>query len=255
MIGKMKCFMTRFYKIFAGIVVFFTPLIALADTITVFAAASLKAPIDEIARAYEQRTGERVVVSYASSAALARQIEFGAPADVYLSAHPFWVERLQGKELFIGQVSEFAGNSLVVAARGEAALPAINLTVPALLDAANHDPIAVPFPTAVPLGIYAKQAFTSLGLWNGLSGHIVETDSALSTRRLLEQGQVSLAVLYMSDIIQNTDLQSVAAIPSDAHDPVHYQAGAITPLGQAFVEGLTRDMAQQIFTTHGFLIP
>lgn len=223
-----------------------------ADTV-VFAAASLKGPLDEIVDAINANAPNKVVVSYASSSTLARQIEFGAPADLFLAAHPVWVDHLEDRISAVALPKVFLGNELVIA--GMVGTPAFPLTDAGFQQALGDTRLAVPMPRTVPLGIYAKQALTNLNLWNGVKDKLAQTDNALTTRRLLELGEVQIAVLYSSDVTQNPDLSVLARIPGKSHDEIEYAAMALTEAGHSISLSLFEEFARQTFLGAGFSIP
>lgn len=217
--------------------------ICVADGITVFAASSLKAPLDRIVQGY----GGAVTVSYASSATLARQITFGAPADVYLSANPDWMLYLQDHGAVKGPVAPFAGNTLVLAGSAPGYVP----LTPAGLKAAITGRIAVPLVDAVPLGQYTQAALHRLGLWDQVAPHLAQTDNAAAARALLVAGVVDMAFLYRSDLV-GTDVHVLADIPPTAHPPVQYVGTALTDAGQAFWAHMQGAVAQGILQDFGF---
>lgn len=218
---------------------------ASADKITIFAAASLRLPLDAILA----RSGIDANVSYAGSSTLARQIEFGAPADVFLSANPEWVDYLDEREHVL-QSAVFAGNSLVLAGR-TSTMP-FGLTADELAQAQSVGRIAVPLVDSVPLGQYTKSALTSLGLFDLVLPMLAQVDNAGTARALLTQGAVAAAFLYQSDV-QGTDLTIFAEIPAQTHPAIRYVAAAITPRGLGFLDTITMDAAAETFVEFGFM--
>lgn len=227
-----------------------------ADPIVVFAASSLKAPLDAITEQYEAATGQQVRVSYAASSVLARQIGFGAPADVFVSANDTWMTYLieQGV-LDHAKITNIAGNSLVIAAK-HPAVP-LDLSAAAMLYRLDGARLGVPLIDAVPLGQYAKAAFDELGLLDALQPTFAQQDSARGTVVSLLRGEVPLAVLYASDVAQNADIVSVATVATDLHPPVVYQVGLLgsDAAETAYLNALTSDAAQDVFRDFGFTIP
>ncbi|MGV6838680.1 MAG: molybdate ABC transporter substrate-binding protein [Planktomarina sp.] len=221
----------------------FTP--AVRAEVTVFAAASLKQPLEAISGAQEAPW----VMSFAASSTLARQIEFGAPADVILSASPLWIDYLVTRGHGQGQAVDFASNALVLAARPP--MDDIPLTVQAIMDAKGAGRIAVPLLDAVPLGQYTKAALIDLNLLSALMPHLAQTDNAASTRTLLTEGAVPLAFLYQSDL-HGTDLAAVAHVPPQSHPPIRYVGLALTEKGAQVLNALTSPEGQNILQDHGF---
>lgn len=215
---------------------------AQARDFTVFAAASLKAPIDAALTAYAEETGRHGVASYAASSTLARQIQYGAPVDVFISADPRWMQEV----VTLGPVEAWsvmpvAGNRLILAGEGDG-LSALMTT---------DGRIAVPLVDAVPLGRYAKEALESQGLWPEIAPRLVQTDNALTTKTLLLRGEVPLAFLYASDA-HDGSVNVLHEFASEDHTPILYQAGAVRTSGLGFVMWLALQGGPAIFAEHGF---
>lgn len=227
-----------------------------AQSLTVFAAASLKQPLDKIGREYGAAMELDLRISYAASSVLARQIEFGAPADVFVSANLDWMKHLQIKNILAEPAQNVALNSLVIAALS-GTTPQNNLSLVAtdLILRLGSGRLGVPLMDAVPLGLYTKQALTELHLIEPLSTYIVQQDNARSTLMSLLRGEIELAVLYASDVVANPRIISVVAIPSRLHDTVTYTVAPITLAGGNFAHYLTSPKAQAIFVEYGFLPP
>ena len=227
-----------------------------AQSLTVFAAASLKQPLDKIGREYGAAMKLDLRISYAASSVLARQIEFGAPADVFVSANLGWMKHLQIKNILAEPAQNVALNSLVIAALS-GTTPHNNLSLVAtdLILRLGSGRLGVPLMDAVPLGLYTKQALTELHLIEPLSTYIVQQDNARSTLMSLLRGEIELAVLYASDVVANPGIISVVEIPSRLHDTVTYTVAPITLAGGNFAHYLTSPKAQAIFVEYGFLPP
>ncbi|MGR3491898.1 MAG: molybdate ABC transporter substrate-binding protein [Shimia sp.] len=222
---------------------FLLALPAHAERLIVFAAASLKAPLDRIA---EDWPGE-VVISYGASSALARQIELGAPADVFLSANPIWADWLADRRPDFAAGSIFASNSLVVVGDG-GPLP---LSPAALVSRLRDGRIVTADVIGVPLGQYTKSAFETLGLWEVAAPRLLPTRDALAAAQLMRRGEAPLGVLYASDA---EGLSVVATIPAEAHPAILY-TGRATEAGAAFLAALTDAPAQGILREAGFAPP
>ena len=227
-----------------------------AQSLTVFAAASLKQPLDKIGREYSAAMNLDLRISYAASSVLARQIEFGAPADVFVSANLDWMKHLQIKNILAEPAQNVALNSLVIAALSGATPPNnLSLVATDLISRLGSGRLGVPLMDAVPLGLYTKQALTELHLIEPLSTYIVQQDNARSTLMSLLRGEIELAVLYASDVAANPGIISEVAIPSRLHDTVTYTVAPITLTGGNFAHYLTSPKAQTIFVEYGFLSP
>ncbi|WP_136661172.1 molybdate ABC transporter substrate-binding protein [Nitratireductor sp. XY-223] len=225
-----------------------------ADRTLVFAAASMKDAVEAVARAYEDRTGNPVVVSVASSGVLARQIEAGAPADVFIAANPDWMDYLEDRNLIdAGSRTDIAGNTLVVVSRGDAEKP-------------SGDPegilrsgrFAMGDPAHVPAGVYARQALSGLGLWEDLRPQAALGENVRIAMALAARGDVAFAVVYGSDSKLNDSLTVVYTFPQESHAPIVYPA-ALTPSAdddaRAFYAFLRTEAAKGALTPFGFTPP
>ncbi|PXW72669.1 molybdate transport system substrate-binding protein [Loktanella sp. PT4BL] len=189
--------------------------------VLIFAAASLKEPVDLIAAQFDD-----VVVSYGGSGTMARQVSFGAPADIVLLANTDWMDVLvAGDHVQAESVFDFASNRLVmIGPEGAGPVP---LTSEAILDALEAGRMAVGLTQAVPAGIYAKAALQSLGLWEDLEDKLAEVDNVRAALALVARGQAPLGIVYQSDTRITRDVAQVALFPADSHPPIRY-VGALT---------------------------
>ncbi|WP_425051244.1 molybdate ABC transporter substrate-binding protein [Psychromarinibacter sp. S121] len=233
------------------------PVPALADSVLVFAAASLRDALTEIAGDYEAEAGHEVVISFAGSSALARQIQNGAPADLFLSANLAWMDALEDEGLIdAGSRRDLLGNSLVLIASGAGAAP-IELSpdtdLPALLDGGR---LAMALVEAVPAGIYGKAALTSLGLWDSVADSVVQTDNVRAALALVALGEAPLGVVYATDAAAEPNVSAVATFPPDSHPAIVYPAGAVAdsdnPLNGPFLDYLASPPAAEVFARMGF---
>jgi len=226
----------------------------------VFAAASLKESLDEAAAVYERDSGQPVRVSWAASSALARQIEQGAPADVFISADLDWMDWLHARGRIDATTRvELLGNALVLIA--PATLPRPALTLAPGMDVApllGEGRIALALTASVPAGKYAKAAFASLGIWEAVQPQVVETDNVRAALLLVARGEAPLGVVYASDARAEPRVRVLASFPVDTHPPIVYPIAAVRggahPLARHFVEWLQQPAAREIFRRHGFVI-
>jgi molybdate transport system substrate-binding protein len=229
--------------------------------LTVFAAASMKESLDEAAAAYGKAIGQTVRVSYAASSALARQIEQGAPADVFVSADLDWMDYLQQRDLLeVASRRNLLGNSLVLiapagsAARAVALKPGTDLR-PLLGDGR----IALALTASVPAGKYAKAAFTSLGMWPTLSPRVAETENVRAALMLVARGETPLGVVYASDARAEPRVRVIATFPAATHPPIVYPVARLKasthPRASDFLQWLQSPAASSIFRRHGFTLP
>ena len=227
--------------------------------LTVFAAASLKEALDEAAAAYRKQTGVPVRVSYAASSALARQIEQGAPADVFFSADLEWMDYLQKRNrLDVATRRSLLGNRLVLIAP-RASKAQVDLKRPATLLAALGDGrLAVGQTRTVPAGKYAKASLESLSLWNGVRPRLAESESVRAALMLVARGETPLGIVYASDAKSEPDVRVVATFPEDSHPPIVYPVAALRGARAAqaarFVQWLASPAADALFTKRGFAV-
>ncbi len=206
----------------AAIAALWGPRTALAADapLTVFAAASLKESMDEAARAYEAASGQPVRVSYAASSVLARQIEQGAPADVFVSADLEWMDELQGKALVDADTrSELLGNTLVLIAPAASRSPPValqqGLDLRPLLGERGR--IALGMVDSVPAGKYARAGFQSLGLWEALAPRVAGVENVRAALMLVARGEAPLGVVYGSDARAEPRVRVLATFPAGSH--------------------------------------
>ena len=232
---------------------------ALADTVTVFAAASLKEALDANARAFEAAHGHRVVVSYAASNSLARQIEAGAPAALFLSADAEWSAYLEGKGLAApGARRALLANELVLVA--PAASPIALRIAPGfdLASALGGKRLALANPGAVPAGKYAKAALVSLGAWDAVATRIAAADNVRAALALVARGEVPLGIVYRTDAIAEKGVRIVGTFPAGSHPPIVYPLVVLAragPAARAFADYLGAPAARAVFAKHGFGAP
>lgn len=227
--------------------------------LTVFAAASLKEALDDAAAAYRKQTGVPVRVSYAASSALARQIEQGAPADVFFSADLEWMDYLQQRNrLDVATRRSLLGNRLVLIAP-RASKARVDLKRPATLLAALGDGrLAVGQTRTVPAGKYAKASLESLSLWNGVRPRLAESESVRAALMLVARGETPLGIVYASDAKAEPGVRVVATFPEDSHPPIVYPVAALRGARAAqaarFVRWLASPAADALFTKRGFAV-
>lgn len=216
--------------------------------LTVFAAASLRGALDEVHQTYEKP----VVASYASSAALARQIAQGAPADVFISANTQWMDYLSDQDDVQSEtVVTLLGNQLVLVSHAENSTFQLN-DLPAALE---NTKLAMGFVNAVPAGIYSKQALSTLGLWSDVQPHVVQTDNVRAALALVALAEVDFALVYATDALAEPTVKVLAHIPNETHDAIRYPAAQVSSDAEAaaYLTYLQSPEAQTIFARHGFL--
>ncbi|MEA9556644.1 molybdate ABC transporter substrate-binding protein [Xanthomonas nasturtii] len=236
------------------------PVLAAAQTppVTVFAAASLKESMDEAAAAYEKASGTPVRVSYAASSALARQIEQGAPADVFFSADLEWMDYLQQRGLVVpAQRRNLLGNTLVLIAPATSKVRVDPRTPGGIVKALGENGrLAVGQTNSVPAGKYAAASLRKLGQWDGLSNRLAESESVRAALMLVSRGEAPLGIVYGSDARADPKVRVVATFPADSHDAIVYPVAVLknssTPDAAKFVQWLSSKPAKAIFVRRGF---
>ncbi|RVV98159.1 molybdate ABC transporter substrate-binding protein [Mesobaculum littorinae] len=229
-----------------------------AETVTVFAAASLKTALDEIAAGYEGTTQDDIVISYAGSSALARQIEQGAPADLFLSASTDWMEAVaRAGRIDVDSQADLLGNALVLIShdpKAEGVRIGPDLDLPAML---GDGRLAMALVDAVPAGIYGKAALTSLGLWDGVAPRVAQADNVRAALALVAAGATPLGIVYATDAAAEPRVTVVGLFPGDSHPPIIYPAAALADApaaAHAFLDHLRSVPARAVFETQGFRV-
>jgi molybdate transport system substrate-binding protein len=226
------------------------------DGLLVVAAASLTDVLQEIGAQYTRESGQVVRFSFASSSALARQIEAGGRVDVFVSADQEWMDYLQQRRLIdSGTRRDVAGNRLVLIANKDSAID-LTLTRGVRLAAAlGRGRLATGDPDIVPVGRYARSALTSLGVWNDVADRLVRADNVRSALAFVARGETPLGIVYETDAAVDARVRIVDVFPADSHPPIDYPAAATSRTrnnASRFVEYLTGTNAQATFKKFGF---
>lgn len=233
------------------------PLPVRAAEVVVFAAASLKTALDEVAAGFTAQTGHGVTLSYAGSNTLANQILQGAPADLFISADPGWMDAVAGGGL-VRDRADILGNRLVLIAHGADAAPVPigpGTDLPALLGGGK---LAMALVESVPAGRYGKAALETLGLWAGVQADVAQSDNVRAALALVATGEAPLGIVYATDAAAEDDVTVIGEFPADSHPPITYPAalltGAADGADREFFDALTGSAARAIFARHGFLV-
>lgn len=235
-----------------------SPLVAQAD-VTVFAAASLKNALDQVAADFTAATGEKVVISYAGSNALAKQIIEGAPADLFISANTEWMDEIAKAGMIAGdQREDLLGNTLVLIAHGKDAADVTlggDTDLPALLDGGK---LAMALVDSVPAGQYGKAALEKLGLWDGVQADVAQADNVRAALALVATGEAPYGIVYATDAAAEDNVSVVGTFPADSYPPIIYPAalltGAADDADRAFFEALSGAGAKAAFEAQGFTV-
>lgn len=232
-----------------------------AETVTVFAAASLKTALDAVAAEWAAETGNEVAVSYDGSAKLAKQIMQGAPADIFFSAAENWMDEVEGAGLIVaGSRRDLLGNALVLVAHGQAAPVEIGSALD-LAEMLGGGKLAMGMVDSVPAGQYGKAALQTLGLWASVKGSVAQSENVRAALALVAAGEAPLGIVYASDAIADDGagdaVSVIGTFPADSHPPIIYPAAVIAPAkpeAVAFLEALTSEQAGAIFAAQGFQV-
>ena len=230
------------------------------ESATVFAAASLKNALDEAAKAFTAQTGIAIRPSYAASSALARQIESGAPAELFASADLEWMDYLAKKNLVRADTRvNLLNNRLVVIAPKDAKEANLALTAEAFAEALGADGrLATGEVASVPVGKYAKAAFEKLGLWATIQPRLAQADNVRAALALVSRGEAPLGVVYESDAKSDPGVKVVGVFPADSHPPVVYPFAVTSEArgeGAArFLDFLKGAAGRPFFEAQGFTV-
>jgi molybdate transport system substrate-binding protein len=232
-----------------------------AEPLTVFAAASLKTALDEVAPVFTASTGIPVRFSYAASSALARQIENGAPADVFASADLEWMDYLQQRALVKPETRlSLLGNKLVVIAPADAALRTLPLTAAAISDAVGATGrVATGEVSSVPVGRYAKATLQNLGLWTMVEPRLAQSENVRAALSFVARGEAPLGIVYATDASSEPKVKVVARFPDGSHPPIIYPFAVTAGSGRVeaarqFIAALAGARARAIFEAQGFTV-
>lgn len=225
----------------------------------VFAAASLKNAVDQINAEWQSETGMRANVAYAASSALARQIEQGAPADIFVSADLDWMDYLQQRNLIkAGTRNNLLGNALVLIAPA-GSIASFDIVRGADLGAFIGDGrLAVGEVLSVPAGKYAKQTLEALGMWAGVEGKLAPTDSVRAALALVARGEATADIVYATDAKAEPKVKVLGTFPADTHASIIYPialvASSTNADAPAFLGYLRSPAALRTFDAQGFTV-
>lgn len=235
----------------------FAPCAGAQEPVLVFAAASLKESLDAVNDAWARQGGAKTATSFAASSALARQIEGGAPAQVFVSADLEWMDYLEKRALLQpGTRRNLLGNRLVLVApaqsKAQATLgPGVRLAP--LLGASGR--LAVGDPQHVPVGKYARAALEKLGAWDAVAPRLAATENVRAALALVARGEAPLGIVYETDARAEPRVRIVATFGEGLHAPVVYPAAAVQGAksgARAYLEFLASPQARALFRQYGF---
>lgn len=228
------------------------------QTLTVFAAASTTNAVSDIAKRFEGTHAVTVRFSFASSSTLAKQIENGAPAEIFLSANPKWMDYLSERGAIVPDSRfDLLGNRIVLVAPAASTLQTVTvdagLNLPALL---GDGLLSMGDPDHVPAGMYGKSALENLGLWKGVAGRIARAKDVRAALVLVERGEAPLGQVYATDAAISSSVKVVGTFPESSHPPIVYPVALVkeTTMAKDLLLFLKSDEAGRIFRTYGFTV-
>ena len=233
------------------------PALAQAKPALVFAAASVKNALDEIAAQYERETGKKVTISYGASSALAKQVEAAAPADLFISADELKMDQLQQRGLVVKQSRRsILSNTLVIIVPSTSSL---KIASPKdLADSAIRN-VAVAEPQSVPAGIYAKEYLRAHHVWDRIKDKIIPTENVRAALAAVESGNVQTGIVYRSDALISRAVRIAFEVPASEGPKISYPVAIVGDSKQKaaarkFIDFLQSRAAQEVFRKYGFII-
>lgn len=229
------------------------------EKVTVFAAASLKNALDAVNTACEAEVGEAATVSYAASSALAKQIEEGAPADVFMSADLDWMNYLSDKNLINKDTEvKLLGNKIVLVAPADSKAETRIEKGFDLAGLIGDGKLAMGDFKAVPAGKYGKAALESLGVWASVEGKVAQAENVRAALKLVATGEAALGIVYQTDANAEKGVKVIGTFPEDSHPPIIYPvaqtAGSKDAETPKFLKCLQTAKAKELFEGQGFTV-
>jgi molybdate transport system substrate-binding protein len=236
-----------------------TPARAQSGDLIVFAAASLKNALDSINAQWRKETGKEVKISYAASSALAKQIESGAPAQMFISADIRWMDYLEKKNLIKTDTrSNLLGNRIVLIAPKDKAKAVDIKPGLDLAKVLGDSRLAMANVEAVPAGRYGKAALEKLGAWTSVSAKVAQAENVRAALLLVSRGEAPAGIVYQTDAAADANVKIIGTFPEDTHPPVIYPialtANATHPDAAAFLTYIRSAKAKALFEAQGFTV-
>ncbi len=227
--------------------------------VVVFAAASLKNALDAISKEWVAKTGNKTTLSFAASSAIAKQIEAGAPADLFISADLKWMDWLAERKLIdAASRKTLLGNTLVLVAPKDSKVELKIENGFALAAALGDGRLAMGDPKSVPAGTYGQAALSNLGVWEQVSSKVAGAENVRAALAYVARGETPLGIVYGSDAKSEPQVKVVDTFPADSHEPIVYPVALTTsssnPAANTFLEFLSSPEAAKAFETEGFTV-
>ena len=230
---------------------------AIAADLTVFAAASLKEALDEQARQFETATRNKVIVAYGASSALAKQIEAAAPADLFVSADPDWMDYIAQRSLLApGTRSNLLRNTLVLVAPASSKATLKIAPNFGLAAALRTEKLAMANPDSVPAGKYGKSALEKLGVWTSVERQVARAENVRAALALVSRGEAPFGIVYSTDALADKRVKIVDTFPPDSYPPIVYPAAVIasskSAAARSLLDYLRSAPARAVWEKYGF---
>jgi molybdate ABC transporter, periplasmic molybdate-binding protein len=231
---------------------------AASSKVTVFAAASMTDALQQVAKDYaKQNPKNKVVFSFASSSTLAKQIEEGAPADIFVSASNKWMKYLSEKDLTVKETEKvLVGNDLVLIAPAKSAVNSVDIAKVEWINALKDSYLSVGDPAHVPAGQYAEEALTKLNLWDKVQERLARAKDVRGALALVERAEAPYGIVYSTDAKVSQQVKTVAVFPADSHKPVVYPVSILKDHDNTdsrdFLKYLESDAAKKVLVGYGF---
>ncbi|WP_426511271.1 molybdate ABC transporter substrate-binding protein [Vibrio genomosp. F10] len=253
-----KCTLVLFWAVIG---LHLMPVAYAKENITVFAASSLTNVLSEIARDYQQDHKVNIRLSFASSSVLARQIVYGAPADIYFPANQKWLDYvIEQKAVDANSRVTLLNNSLVLIASESSDLLVENhvseFQPSSLVDSLQGGRLAIGDPDHVPVGEYAREALMYYQQWDTIKSHVARANNVRGALVLVERGEAPLGIVYQTDAIISSKVRSIATFSPQSHDAIEYPMVMVSDepskTSQAFFQYLQSEDAKAVYIRHGF---
>ncbi len=237
----------------------YAPAAMAAEKVTIFAAASLKNALDAANAEWAKESGKEAVASYAASSALAKQIEGGAPADIFISADLDWMDYVAKKNLIKSDTrSNLLGNSIVLVAAKDKAKPVDIKQGFDLATLLGDGKLAMGEVKSVPAGKYGKTALEKLGVWSSVESKVAGAESVRAALALVSRGEAPYGIVYQTDVSADPGVTTVGTFPADSHPPIIYPVAILAESknadAAAYLDFLKSEKAAHFFTDQGFTI-
>ncbi len=255
-------FSLKYLAVTAALVTATLPALSHAETVTVFAAASMNNALTDIAKLYQSsHANDQIKTSFAASSLLAKQIQAGAPAQIFVSADQPWMDALAKDQLIIAPSRvDLLANTLVLITPSDQPFP-VMMQNDFHLPRAFSGKICLANPDSVPAGKYGKQALISEGWWDELQPRVVPTEDVRSALAFVARGECAAGIVYSTDAKISDKVKIIGTFPANSHAPIVYPLALIktsanqthaTPAAQSFWHYLQQPAAQAIFAKYGF---